>query len=181
MSISLAALRDPAIRSEVVRLYTTPPYLPGTEIAKTTRMTEATVYRILREEVPKDRLKLLRSANHHASKMGAKNPMFGVRKQVEAILRRGYRYLWQHETNDYTPEHRLLLMAALGISEWPTGWEVHHIDSNTLNNNLNNLAIVTKTGHQLLHSQKLQKLYAWEKREFGTSQLMEMLATARKD
>ena len=107
--------------------------------------------------------------------------MFGVRKQVAAILRRGYRYLWQHKESGYAPEHRLVLMETLGLAQWPRGWEVHHIDSNTLNNSLNNLAIVTSSGHQALHLQKLQKLYAWEKREFGTSQLMEILATARKD
>ena len=105
--------------------------------------------------------------------------MFGVRKEVEAILRRGYRYLWQGN-DEYAPEHRLIVMKALGITAWPEGWEVHHIDSNKTNNNLSNLAVVTTAGHQLLHSQKLQKLYAWEKREFGTSQLKEMLATVLK-
>ncbi|MEN6664370.1 MAG: HNH endonuclease signature motif containing protein [Phycisphaerae bacterium] len=71
-------------------------------------------------------------------------------------------------------------MKALGLETWPKGWEIHHIDSDKTNNSLDNLAIVTRRGHQLLHSQKIQKLYAWEKREFGTSQLKEMLATLLK-
>jgi len=72
-------------------------------------------------------------------------------------------------------------MDAFGIEIWPVGWEIHHIDSNKTNNSIDNLAVVTQRGHQLLHSQKLQKLYAWERREFGTSQLKEMLATLLKD
>jgi hypothetical protein len=106
--------------------------------------------------------------------------MFGVRTQVEVILRNGYHYLWQGEDKQYVQQHRLILMDALKLKEWPENWEVHHIDGIKTNNSLDNLAIVTKIGHQLLHSQKLKKLFAWEKREFGTSQLKEMVAMLPK-
>jgi len=150
------------------------------EVGRMTGQTHGTVSAIVRETVPPEQLRTLKVANYSKSKTGAKNPMFGARKQVEAILRRGYRYLWMGD-DTYLPEHRLVLMRALGLTQWPEGWEVHHIDSNKTNNALDNLAVVTKVGHQKLHSQKLEKLYAWEKREFGTSQLKEILATLHKD
>lgn len=150
------------------------------EVARATKQTHATVSEIVRETVPQEQLRILKVANYSKSKMGERNPMFGVQKQVEAILRHGYRYLWQG-SNTYAPEHRLVVMQALNLTEWPEGWEIHHIDSDKTNNSLDNLAIVTPSGHQQLHKQKLQKLYAWERREFGTSQLKEMLATLLKD
>lgn len=180
MSKSLSGLRNPQVRAEVTRLFTSPPYPTMVEVGVLTGQTHATVSAIVRETVPPDQLRILKVANYSKSKMGAKNPMFGVRKQVEAILREGYRYLWVGD-DTYEPEHRRVIMDALGIATWPDGWEIHHIDSDKTNNSIDNLAVVTKRGHQLLHSQKLQKLYAWERREFGTSQLKEMLVTLLKD
>lgn len=180
MSKSLSAIRNPAVREEVTRLFTSPPWPTMAQVAAMTGQTHATVGVIVRETVPPEQLKILKVANYSKSKMGAKNPMFGVKKQVEAILRSGYRYLWVGKPEEYAPEHRLVLMQEFGLTTWPQNWEIHHIDGDKLNNSLDNLAIVTKVGHQKLHSQKFEKLYCWEKREFGTSQLKEMLATLPK-
>jgi hypothetical protein len=81
----------------------------------------------------------------------------------------------------YTFEHRSILMTELGLSSWPNGWEVHHIDGDKMNNVLDNLALVTKRGHQHLHKQRLGRLYQWEKEAFGTSVLSEMQAILPKD
>jgi hypothetical protein len=180
MSISLSALNNPEIRAEVTRLFTSPPYPTMVQVGALTKQTHATVGRIVRETVPPETLKILKVANYSKSKMGEKNPRFGVRTQVEIILHNGYHYLWQGEDKQYVQQHRLILMDALKLKEWPENWEVHHIDGIKTNNSLDNLAIVTKIGHQLLHSQKLKKLFAWEKREFGTSQLKEMVAMLPK-
>jgi hypothetical protein len=180
MSKSLSAIRNPEVRAEVTRIFTSPPYPTMVETARLVGQTHATVGTIVRETVPPEQLKILKVANYSKSKMGVKNPMFGVKKQIEAILRNGYRYLWIGGEEEYAPEHRLVVMDAFGLKVWPKGWEIHHIDSNKTNNSLDNLAVVTRVGHQMLHSQKLQKLYAWEKREFGTSALKEMLATLPK-
>ena len=180
MSKSLSAIRNKEIRNQVTMLFTSPPWPTMAEVARQTGQTHATVSAIVRETVDPKLLRILKVGNYSKSKTGAKNPMYGARRQVEAILKDGYRYLWTGD-NTYAPEHRLVLMKALGLQTWPEGWEIHHIDSNKTNNSLDNLAIVTRRGHQLLHSQKIQKLYAWEKREFGTSQLKEMLATLLKD
>jgi hypothetical protein len=150
------------------------------QVAALTGQTHATVGAIVRETVPPEQLKILKVANYSKSKTGVKNPMFGVKKQVGAILRSGYRYL-RVSKDVYEPEHRLVLMQELGLTTWPEKWEVHHIDGDKVNNSPDNLALVTRSGHQKLHSQKFEKLYAWEKREFGTSQLKEMLAMLLKD
>jgi hypothetical protein len=150
------------------------------EVGRLTKQTPSTVGTIVRETVPPEQLKILKVANYSKSKTGHLNPNFGVRKQVEAIFRLGYLCLWKGD-GTYEPVHRIVVMQALGLTEWPKGWEIHHIDSNKTNNSLSNLAVVTTAGHQHLHSQKLMKLYAWEKREFGTSLLQEMLAMLPKD
>jgi len=180
MSKSLSAIRDPEIRKKVTQVFSSPPYPTMVETGKICGQTHATVSAIVRETIPADRLHILKVANYSRSKKGEKNPAYGCRKQVAAILRGGYRYLWNREKEEYDQEHRIVLMAALGLNKWPTGWEVHHIDADKQNNSLDNLAIVTPIGHQQLHSKKLEKLYMWEKREFGTSQLKEMLLTLHK-
>jgi hypothetical protein len=38
----------------------------------------------------------------------------------------------------------------------PETLDVHHIDSDTKNNDLNNLALVTRAGHQAIHALQLQ-------------------------
>lgn len=179
MSKSLSAIRNSKVREEVTRLFSSPPYPTMVEVGRLTRQTHATVSAIVRETIPPDQLRILKVANYSKSKTGEKNPMYGAQKQVEAILRRGYRYLWQGD-NTYAPEHRLVVMEATGLTAWPEGWEIHHIDGDKQNNRVDNLAVVTKAGHQHLHKQQLKRLYAWEKREFGTSQLKEMLATVLK-
>jgi hypothetical protein len=75
----------------------------------------------------------------------------------------------------------VLVAKSLGLEELPAHWEVHHIDEDKTNNDLDNLAIVTKRGHRKLHRVLLGKLYAWEKEMFGTSLLKEIEATLLKD
>lgn len=40
---------------------------------------------------------------------------------------------------------------ALSLQELPESLDVHHIDGNTKNNDLDNLALVTKAGHKRIH------------------------------
>lgn len=65
------------------------------------------------------------------------------------------------DTGDQTwvYQHQLVMLTALGLNKMPKGWNVHHIDKNTKNNNLNNLALMSAGAHARLHARerKLEK------------------------
>jgi hypothetical protein len=68
-------------------------------------------------------------------------------------------------------QHRLVIQQALGLTELPEGWHVHHIDGDPLNNSLDNLALVTPAGHAELHRKRPKLLQSplWEQWESGIS------------
>lgn len=177
MSVNLKALQDRKIVAQVVSLYTKD-FLTMVQVVSRTGLTIHTVSAILRQELTAEQHKARRSANHSRSKDGKNNPMWGIRR--ERLVRIG-RYLKRWNGRDYTPEHRRIVMEALGLTTLPSGWEVHHINGDPLDNSLDNLALVTTRGHQILHRQGLSKLYQWEKEQFGTSLLKKMKATPPKD
>lgn len=49
-------------------------------------------------------------------------------------------------------EHAKNICLALNLTEIPNGFIVHHIDENTLNNDLDNLALITIIAHNRIHS-----------------------------
>ena len=49
--------------------------------------------------------------------------------------------------------HRNVLYDIMRQVPLPKGYEVHHIDMNKLNNDINNLAVLTKSEHAKLHNQ----------------------------
>ena len=150
-----------------------------TQIAEKLGATHATVSVALHENISDEEFERLRGANHSRKKTGEANPMFGKKTAAERILRKGRAAVWNGE--GYTFEHRIIVAKSLGLDELPAHWEVHHIDEDKSNNELDNLAIVTKIGHRRLHKVRLGRLYKWEQEKFGTSLLQEMKATSPKD
>ena len=53
----------------------------------------------------------------------------------------------------FVREHILLVCEKFGWTQLPKGYEVHHIDMNKLNNDINNLTVLTKSEHAKLHYQ----------------------------
>lgn len=49
-------------------------------------------------------------------------------------------------------KHTIVMCEALGVTELPAGFCIHHIDGDKTNNDINNLALMTQTAHQRLHS-----------------------------
>jgi hypothetical protein len=81
-------------------------------------------------------------------------------RTIKSVLKNGY-YGVRLNKNGHTyfkSVHRLTAVTYLGSIE---GMEVNHMDSNPLNNNLNNLEILTKELHRV-HSKSLKK-YVGEK------------------
>jgi hypothetical protein len=177
MSVSKKRLGDKKFCAEVVRRYRAKQ--TTTQIADELGCGWPTVRKVLEQELTAQEYDTLKRANYSRSKTGEKNSMYGAKTAAERILRQGRFEVWNGK--GYTQEHRIIFAKALGFQTWPEGWEVHHIDGNKINNHPDNLALVTKKGHQRLHGQKLGRLYLWEKETYGTSVLQEIKAMLLKD
>lgn len=59
--------------------------------------------------------------------------------------------------------HTLVMCEALGLTELPKGFCVHHIDFNRYNNDISNLALMTVSAHSKLHSLMNRKVQRSEK------------------
>lgn len=59
--------------------------------------------------------------------------------------------------SDYVFLHTIVMCEFLGLTELPPNCNIHHIDGNKKNNNINNLALMHSSGHTRLHS--ILKIY----------------------
>ncbi|WP_298845597.1 HNH endonuclease signature motif containing protein [uncultured Clostridium sp.] len=79
----------------------------------------------------------------------------------ESVIISGYRYIYSPHhpfktSNNYVAEHRLVCEKKIG-RYLKNGEDVHHKDEDTLNNNSENLLVLTKSEHQKLHKIKNYK------------------------
>lgn len=111
------------------------------------------------KEVRKERKKRCYSN----SKLGHLNPMFGKTEEYHhnyiGDVSDGNGYLMRIKPHWYTGRkgskhvfvHQLVMCEALGITEIPKGFCVHHVDENKQNNDISNLALMTTVAHMRLH------------------------------
>lgn len=103
--------------------------------------------------------------NYRTSKLGNKNPMKGKCLQDHHNWRggevedgKGYimvnkpDWFTARKGSKYVFKHTLVFCEALGLTHLPKGFAVHHIDRDTKNNSIDNLALVTIVGHSKIHS-----------------------------
>lgn len=78
----------------------------------------------------------------------------------------GYIYLYRPghphaSSNNYVAEHRLVMEEKIGRYLEPNE-AVHHIDGDKSNNSIENLALVTRRAHMMLHKQQLRDMLAMQ-------------------
>lgn len=105
-----------------------------------------------------------KSRMYARSKQGIKNSMSGKFKELhhnyKGTVGDGNGYLQCLKPDWYTGRkgskhvfvHTVVMCEHLGLTELPKGWTIHHIDGNKQNNDINNLALITNSGHTKLHS-----------------------------
>lgn len=97
-----------------------------------------------------------RAAIESTARVGPANPRYR-HDNVSSI--RGYKAVrppaWYtgYVSRGFVREYILLVCEKFGWTQLPKGYEVHHIDMNKLNNDINNLAVLTKSEHAKLHNQ----------------------------
>lgn len=150
--------------SEVVHLYSDTD-IPLDKLCKEVKLENYIVQKILRENFTEEQINQRKSKIYRNSKLNDKNPMFGKRGEQThnwkgGIVSDGNGYLitrkpdWYtgRARSDYIFYHSVVMCEALGITEIPAGFSVHHIDHNPLNNSINNLALVSMGAHSRLHA-----------------------------
>jgi hypothetical protein len=145
--------------------------------AKQVGTTHHTVMWILRHHLDPQRFKDEKMLRYSRSKMGPLNPMTGKTAEQHhnwiGDVSDDKGYLTMIVDGERYFKHRIVFAEMLGIhvSQLPESLVIHHIDLNPLNNDPNNLAAATITGHAELHAKrtKLQKLPLWGQWLHGTS------------
>ena len=135
------------------------------DLCKSVKLEYYVVLEILKVNFTEEGIKQRKSRRYKNSKLGDNNPMFGKRGEETynwkgGIVSDGQGYLiikkpdWYtgRVRSDYVFYHSVVMCEALGITEIPAGFSVHHIDHNPLNNNINNLALVSMGAHSRLHA-----------------------------
>lgn len=111
---------------------------------------------VIREHMAERERRALAVLRYSASKTGDKNPMTNKRLSKhhnwkgECDDGKGYKTIKTVDGRRMFV-HQKIVLDALGLKRLPKGMEVHHIDENPTNNNLDNLVITTSRGHKALH------------------------------
>ena len=132
-------------------------------IANKVSMHKWKVFAFIAEEYTEEYRKKRKRLCYRNSSIGNKNPSYGKRgkdsKKFIGDISDGKGYILNLKPSWYTGrkgskhvfKHTLVMCEALGLSELPKGYCVHHIDGNKTNNLLINLALMTVQAHSRLH------------------------------
>lgn len=162
--------------AEAVALYRARENLTTNQIAKRLGTRSANVTAALAKLLGPQEYRALKSLKYSASKIGDKNPMRGKTGEAhhnwkgECEDGRGYlTALWLGKRR---PVHHIAMMQTLGVTELPADMCVHHIDGDPKNNARDNLALVTRRGHQRIHFLQEKDSAALSSRKFKLAEAL---------
>lgn len=133
------------------------------QISKEIGWSMYTTFQWIAQNYSKEVRKARKIRCYSNSKLGYLNPMFGKTEEYHhnfiGDISDGKGYLMRLKPDWYTGRvgskhvfvHQLVMCEALGITEIPKGFCVHHIDEDKTNNNISNLALMTTVAHMRLH------------------------------
>ena len=155
MSISKQWVADTKNQAAVLSLYRGQDFLPIDKIAEQLKTSYHNVSYVLLHCMPEAERKALSKVRYSAAKTGRKNPMSGKTGKAHHNWKGecpdGYGYLTCLHQGKREFVHRVVMMKALGLKRLLATWEVHHIDNDPLNNDLDNLCLTTRAGHRRVH------------------------------
>lgn len=134
------------------------------DICKEAKLEYWEMQEILNNHYSKEFQQNRKSHLYALSKTGNKNPMLGKAKDshhnYKGEVGDGNGYLMCLKPDWYTGRkgckhvfvHTIVMCEHLGLTELPKGWVIHHINGNKKDNDINNLALLTNSGHTKLHS-----------------------------
>lgn len=147
------------------------------ETARLCECSYQTVSRILSRHMDAEERRQEKALRYSRSKVGSLNPMLGKYESSHhnylGEIRTAQGYLQRKVGDRYVLSHRQVMAEILGLQKLPSTVDVHHIDGSKTNNDPDNLALVTRSGHGKLHGEKspFEKFPLWHQWEFGTSRL----------
>lgn len=134
------------------------------DISKQTKLPDYVIQKIIHDNFSEQYINNRKSKLYSFSKSGTKNPLSGKlgkdHPNYKEILNDGNGYLMEHRPDWWTSrnksayvfQHHIVVAKELGLTQIPKGFVVHHIDGNTMNNDISNLALVSMGGHAKWHS-----------------------------
>ena len=138
--------------------------MPLNKIREQVGIRGSKVTDILKEHFSPEYMRERKSHLYSLSKRGDKNPMLGKCKEehprYKGIVSDGKGYLMCLKPEWYTGRagcthvfvHTIVMCEALGLTELPKGYVVHHINGDKHNNHIDNLALLTNSAHSKLHT-----------------------------
>jgi hypothetical protein len=136
------------------------------EIAKEIGSSTGPVQRYIVAHYTEDERYERKTRTYGNSKLGDKNPMTGLHGDLHPNYKgevsdgRGYIMILKPEW--YTGRkgsrhvfvHTVMMCEALGLTELPAGFIVHHVDEDPTHNDLDNFALMTVGAHTRLHQRE---------------------------
>lgn len=135
-------------------------------IAKELNLGWKVVWSYLHKNYPPEFIQARKRKSYSLSKLGDKNPQYGKQAvNFKELKEDGNGYYLTVKPSWYTGRkgtqhvftHSIVMCQALGLTEIPKGFCIHHIDKDTRNNNIHNLALVTIQGHGKFHTTKRRR------------------------